>query len=72
LSLSGTFGGGTAVLRAVDPSNTPVPVGGGSFTAITDTRFDFPAESVNVLDVDISGSTTPALVIWIQGNQIGQ
>ncbi len=71
LSLSGTFGGGTAVLRAIDPSNTAVNVVNGSFTAVTDTLFDFPVASVNVLDVDISGSTTPALVIWIQGRQLG-
>ena len=73
LVLSGTFGGGTAVLRTVDPSNTPIPEVNGSFTAITSTRFDFPDESINVIDVDLSGATpTFELVVWIQGNQIGQ
>lgn len=66
LSLTGTFGGGTAKLQAKDPSGTFVDVDGGSFTAVTDTIFDFPANVQNQLRVDLSGSTAPALVIWLQ------
>lgn len=66
MSLTGTFGGGTAKLQVQDPNEAWVDVAGGSFTAVTDTLFDFPKMSVNDLRVDISGSTTPALVVWLQ------
>lgn len=71
LSLTGTFGGGTAKLQAEDPGGAFVDVANGSFTAVTDTLFDFPEPSSNKLKIDLSGSTTPALVIWIQGKQLG-
>jgi len=71
MSLSGTFGGGTAVLRARDPSGAFVNVEGGSFTAAKDQLFDFPVGQGNILDVDLSGSTTPALVVWLQGKKFG-
>lgn len=71
LSLTGTFGGGTAKLQVRDPGGTFVDVANGSFTAATDTLFDFPEQSSNDLQIDLSGSTTPALVIWIQGKQVG-
>ena len=71
LSLTGTFGGGTAQLQARDPQGNWVSVAGGAFTAVTDTIFDFTAESQNILRVDISSSTTPALVVWIQGKALG-
>lgn len=66
LSLTGGFGGGTAKLQALDPSGAYVDVAGGSFTAATDTLFDFPEYAQNQLRVNINGSTTPTLVIWIQ------
>lgn len=69
LSLSGTFGAGTAVLQALDPSGAAVDVVNGSFTAVTDTFFDFPTGAGNLLQVDLTGSTTPALVIWLQGSK---
>ena len=72
LVLSGGFGGGTAVLRSLDPSGVAINVVNGSFTAVTDTLFDFPENSLNVLDVDISGSTTPTLAVWIQGRRVGE
>ena len=71
LSLTGTFGGGTAKLQARDPSGAFVDINNGSFTAVTDTRFDFPDGASNQLQIDLAGSTTPALVIWIQGQQLG-
>ncbi len=70
LSLTGTFGGGTAKLQSVDPSGVAVDVAGGLFTAITDTYFDFPLAASNVLTVNLAGSTTPALVVWIQGRKL--
>lgn len=70
--LSGTFGGGTAVLRAKDPLGVVTDVVNGSFTAVTDTIFDFPAGSVNVLTVNLSGATTPTLGVWLQGKELGQ
>ena len=67
LSITGGFGGGTVKLQALDPSNAWVDIAGASFTAVTDTLYDFPAASKTTLRVDVNGSTTPTLVIWIQG-----
>lgn len=72
LVLSGTFGGGVAVLRAKDPLGVVTDVVNGSFTAVADNLFDFPVGSVNVLTVNLSGSTTPALGAWLQGRKLGQ
>ena len=69
LSLTGTFGGGTAQLQTKDPGGNWVDVANGSFTAVTDTLFDFPLEANNEVRVDLSGSTTPALVVWIQAHR---
>ena len=66
LSLTGSFGGGTAQLQAKDPSGSFVNVAGGSFTAVTDFVFEFPANVQNQLRVDLSGATAPSLVVWIQ------
>lgn len=66
LSLSGSFGGGTAKLQAQDPSGAWVDVAGGSFTIAADQLFDFPENVQNQLRVDMSGSTTPTLVVWLQ------
>ena len=66
LSLTGGFGSGTAQLQAKDPSNAWISVANGAFTAATDTLFDFPEDSVNDLRVNISSSTNPTLVIWLQ------
>lgn len=70
ISLTGTFGGGTAKVQAKDPNGIFVDIADGSFTAVADKVVDFPATSLNILRVDISGSTTPALVIWIQGKSL--
>ena len=69
LSLSGTFGGGTAKLQRKDPSDAIVDVQGGSFTAVTDTIYDFPQGEINDLAVNLAGSTGPALVTVIQGKK---
>ncbi len=66
LSLTGTFGSGTAQLQARGPDGVYVSVTGGSFTAATDTLFDFPENTRNDLRVSLSGSTSPALKVWLQ------
>lgn len=68
MSLSGSFGGGTAKLQAKDPSGAWVDVAGGSFTIAADQLFDFPEHTQNQLRVNMAGSTTPTLVIWIQSS----
>ena len=67
LSLSGTFGGGTAKLQRLDPEKNWVDVVNGSFTDVTDTYFEFEDTALNHVRVNIASSTTPALVVWIQG-----
>ena len=66
LSLTGPFGGGTAKLQSITPAGNWVDVANGSFTAVTDTLFDFPLQANNELRVNLAGSTTPGLVVWIQ------
>lgn len=68
VSLTGDFGGGTAQVQALLPDGNEVDLALGSFTAVTDTIFDFPERSETDLRVDLSGSTNPALLVWIQGN----
>lgn len=67
--LSGGFGGGTAKLQVRDPDGLAVDVVNGSFTEAADKVFDFPADSLNILSVNLAGSTTPTLDAWIQGRQ---
>ena len=69
LSLTGNFGTGTAQLQVRDPSSATISVANGSFTAATDTIFDFPAHTPNTLNVDLAGSSAPALVVWIQSGR---
>lgn len=66
LSLTGGFGGGTAKLQARDVSGADVDIAGASYGAAADAKIDFPANAVNQVRVDISGSTTPTLVVWVQ------
>jgi len=71
LSLTGSFGTGTAKLQAKDPSGAFVDIANGLFTTATDTIFDFPVSDSNELQIDLAGATAPALVVWIQGKQLG-
>jgi len=71
LSLTGSFGAGTAKVQCRDPSGVFVDVANGSFNAVTDTVLDFPITESNELQVDLAGATAPSLVVWIQGNQLG-
>ena len=66
VSLTGTFGGGTAKLQVQDPADNWIDVAGTSKTAVDDYTISFPAGSKSVVRIDISGSTTPALVIVIK------
>lgn len=70
LSLTGTFGGGTAKLQTKDPSDAVIDVDGGSFTALTDTRFDYADDAINELAVNLAGAGGPSLKVWIQGRRL--
>lgn len=67
VSLTGTFGGGTFKMQAEDPTGVFVDVAGSDRTAADDFIIDFPPGGQNKLRGDLSGATTPALVIWNQG-----
>ena len=69
LSLTNDFGTGTAKLQCKDPSDATVDVANGSFTATTDTIFDFPVGAINELAVNLASSSGPDLDIWIQGHR---
>lgn len=66
VSMSGSFGGGSAQLQAKDPSGAFVDVAGAAFTAAVDQTFDFPDFCQNILQVDLSGSSGASLVVTIQ------
>lgn len=67
VSLTGDFGGGTLKIQSEDPSAAFVDVAGASRIAADDFIIDFPPGAQNKLRSDLAGSTTPALVITIQG-----
>ena len=66
VSITGTFGGGTAQIETKDPSGAAVDLAEGSTTDAIDKLLDFPPNSRNEIRVDLSGATSPALVVWIQ------
>ena len=66
LSLSGNFGAGTAKFQTKDPEGVWIDVSTG-LTAAVDTNFDFPKNAQNECRVDLSGSTSPSLAVWLQG-----
>lgn len=66
VKLKGDFGGGTAQLQALDPDETTwSDVIGGSFTAETDTVFDYPEQGQ--YQIDLSGATLPDLDVIFTG-----
>ena len=71
VSYTGTFGGGTAKVQARDPSGAFVDVEGTSKVAVGDFHINFPPNSVNELQTDLSSSTTPSFVVWMQGTDKG-
>ena len=64
--ISGTFGSGTAQIQTKDPAENAIDVVDGAFTTAADKVLVFPPGSRNAVRVDLSGSTTPALVVWTQ------
>ena len=66
LHLSNDFGTGTAKLQMQLPDGEWDDVVNGSFTAATDTVFDFPERSNNVVRVNLASSSSPDLDILIQ------
>ncbi len=70
ISLTGTFGGGTLKIQAEDPTGVFVDVDNTIKTAVADFVIDFPPSAENRLQADLSGATSPALVIWIQGCEL--
>ncbi len=68
LSLTNDFGTGTATFQARDPGGVFVAVANGAFTAATDTLFDYPPGVLNTVRINLTGSSSPDLDIWIQGS----
>ena len=66
VSLSGTFGGGTATIERKNAAGTAVAIAGESHTVAADRLIDFPDKSVNEVRVTIASSTTPALAVSMQ------
>ena len=66
VGISGGFGGGTASVEAKDPDGNWVTVAGTDSTVASDQVIDFPPDVATEIRVDITGSTTPTLVVWIQ------
>ena len=66
VSLSGTFGGGTAIIQRKNSAGTAVAIVGESHTVIADRVIDFPSDSVNDVRVAITGSSSPALACSLQ------
>ena len=64
ISLSGNFGGGTAVVQTRDPEDSVfTPVVGGSFNAPADQLFDFPPGSRTEIQAVLTGSAAPVLKV---------
>lgn len=66
VSLSGTFGGGTATIERKNSAGTAVAIAGESHTVAADRLLDFPAGSTNEIRVTIASSTDPALACSVQ------
>jgi len=69
LHLSGNFDSGTAKLVLIDGNGVARDVAGASFTAATDSIYDFPARSETRVYVNLNGSTSPTLVVGIRGER---
>ena len=66
VSLSGTFGGGTAIIQRKNSAGTAVAIVGESHTVIADRVIDFPSDAVNEVRVTLSGSSSPSLAVSVQ------
>lgn len=67
VSLTDDFGGGTFKVQAEDPSGAFVDEPGTTRTAVDGYIIDYPPGAQNKLQGDLSGSTSPNLVVWMQG-----
>lgn len=65
--LSDDFGGGTATVRVRDAAGVMRAVAGAAFVVAADALLDFPEGATNVIDVDLASSTTPNLVVNLEG-----
>jgi len=73
-SVSGSFAAtpGTITLQASDPSGVLVDITATALSVVGEFFVDFPVNSSNSLVATLAGATgTTALVIWIQGKQLG-
>ena len=72
VSIKGSFGSpaGTATLEDKGPDNVFDGVTNGIFTAEADKLIDYPAAEINEVRIDLTGATSPSLVVWIQGKRL--
>lgn len=69
VSISGNFSSGTAKVQAKDPSDAAVDVANASYTAAADAFLEFPPKAINEVRVNLAGSGSPTLDVWIQSNE---
>jgi len=65
--VTGGFGGGAVKVQSVDPTGATIDLPNGDFADVGDKLFPVPDDALNVLSVNIAGSTTPTVSVWIQG-----
>ena len=70
VSLKGDFGSGTATIQDKTPANLFDGITNGVFTAEADKIIDYPVAEINEVQVDLAGSTSPTLEVWIQGKRL--
>ena len=66
ISLTGSFGGGTAKLQARTPRGSWVDIAEASFTYAVNKLCDFPGGAETDIRIDLSSATAPSLVVWFQ------
>jgi hypothetical protein len=66
VSLSSSFGGGTAKIQRKNHAGAAVDIVGESHTVAADRVIDFPTKSVNEVRVNLAGSSAPTLACSIQ------
>lgn len=66
VSLSGTFGGGTAIIQRKNAAGSAVAIVGESHTVAADRVIDFPPHAVNEVRINLSGSSSPSLATMVE------
>jgi hypothetical protein len=69
MSLTGDFGGGTATLQAQDPDSSWTNVIGSGFSSAADALIDFPGWVSNTVRVNLTSTSAPNLVVWLQAGR---